>query len=118
MTPEVLNRTHVASWLERYRRAWIDRNAADAGALFTADAIYREHPFRTPFVGREAIQQYWATVTATQTDIDMRYGPAIVSDRRVPVEWWVNLRNGAGPIRAAAQRHVARRRRAGIWPAG
>jgi len=98
MTPEVLNRTHVASWLERYRRAWIDRNAADAGALFTEDAIYREHPFRTPFVGREAIQQYWATVTATQTDIELRYGPAIVSDRRVAVEWWVNLKNGGAPI--------------------
>lgn len=103
MSPEVLTHTHVANWLERYRRAWIERNAAAAGALFTEDAIYREHAFRTPFVGRHAIERYWATLTATQTDIEMRYGPSIASDRRVAVEWWVNLRNGDAPITLAGE---------------
>jgi hypothetical protein len=92
-----------ASWLERYRRAWIERNAADAGELFTEDAIYREQPFQAPFVRREAIQRYWASVTATQSQIEMRYGPLIVGDRCVAVESWVNLRNGSAPITLAGE---------------
>jgi hypothetical protein len=46
MTPEVLHHAPFANWLERYRRAWIERNAADAAELFTEDAIYREQPFQ------------------------------------------------------------------------
>jgi hypothetical protein len=98
MTPDVTDYTRFASWLEKYRRAWIERNAGDAGELFTEDAIYREQPFHEPFVGREAIKRYWASVTATQSDIEMRYGPLIVGDHCVAVEWWVNLRNASAPI--------------------
>ena len=54
-------------WLERYRKAWIERDADLAGSLFTEDAIYREQPFQKPFVGRDAIRQYWDAVTRTQT---------------------------------------------------
>ena len=103
MTPDASDHPHVASWLERYRRAWVGRNAADAGELFAEDAIYREQPFQAPFVGREAIQRYWARVTATQSEIEMRYGPLIVADRRVAVEWWVNLRNAGAPITLAGE---------------
>ena len=103
MTADVPDRAHFANWLERYRRAWIERSVADAGELFTEDAVYREQPFQTPFVGREAIKQYWATVTATQSEIELRYGPLIVGDRRVAVEWWANLRNGGAPITLAGE---------------
>jgi hypothetical protein len=98
MTRDLPDRARFEDWLERYRRAWIERNAAAAGELFTEDAIYREQPFHPPFVGREAIQTYWTTVTAAQSEIEMRYGPLIVGDRRLAVEWWVNLRNGGAPI--------------------
>ena len=103
MTHDVPDHAHFASWLERYRRAWVGRNAADAGELFTEDAIYREQPFQAPFVGREAIERYWASVTATQSEIEMRYGPLIVADGRVAVEWWVNLRNTGAPITLAGE---------------
>ena len=103
MTPEVTNHAGIANWLERYRRAWIDRNAISAGELFTADAVYREQPFQAPFVGRQAIEQYWATVTATQSDIELRYGPLIVSGHQVAVEWWANLRNGGAPVTLAGE---------------
>ena len=58
MTRDVPDHAHFVSWLERYRRAWVGRNAADAGELFTEGAIYREQPFQAPFVGREAIQRW------------------------------------------------------------
>jgi hypothetical protein len=103
MTPDVTDHARIANWLERYRRAWIDRNAISAGELFTADAVYREQPFQAPFVGRQAIRQYWATVTATQTEIELRYGPLIVSGHHVAVEWWANLRNGGAPVTLAGE---------------
>lgn len=92
-----------ASWLERYRQAWIDRNADAAGPLFTEDAVYREQPFQAPFVGRAAICDYWRTVTASQTRVELRYGRAVVDGRRVAVEWWANLETTGGPLTLAGE---------------
>jgi len=92
-----------AEWLERYRRAWIERDADAAGRLFTDDAIYREQPFQPPFVGRVAIQDYWARVTASQTKVELRYGRSIVDGPRLAVEWWANLETADGPLTLAGE---------------
>jgi hypothetical protein len=92
-----------AGWLERYRSAWIERDADAAGLLFTEDAIYREQPFQPPFVGRAAIRDYWSTVTASQTKVELRYGRAIADGRRLAVEWWANLETTAGPMTLAGE---------------
>ena len=90
-------------WLERYRRAWIDRDADAAGALFTEDAIYREQPFEKPHMGRDAIRGYWSTVTRGQSAIELRYGTPVADGRRVAVEWWANLLNDGSPITLAGE---------------
>lgn len=90
-------------WLARYRRAWIERDAAAAGQLFTEDATYREQPFHPPFVGREAIRNYWANVTASQTGVELRYGKSISDGRRLAVEWWANLQTNDGPLTLAGE---------------
>jgi hypothetical protein len=90
-------------WLARYRRAWIERDAAAAGQLFTEDATYREQPFQPPFVGREAIRNYWANVTASQTGVELRYGKSISEGRRLAVEWWANLQTNDGPLTLAGE---------------
>ena len=59
----------LESWLQRYGAAWETRDAAVAGALFTAKATYHEMPFDAPKQGRAAIEEYWRTVTADQRDI-------------------------------------------------
>ncbi|HXH26146.1 MAG TPA: nuclear transport factor 2 family protein [Vicinamibacterales bacterium] len=92
-----------ADWLERYRRAWIDRDADAASLLFTEDATYHEHPFQAPFVGRAAIRDYWARVTATQTSVELRYGKPVVDGNRVAVEWWANLQTIDGPVTLAGE---------------
>lgn len=90
-------------WLERYRRAWTERDADAAAALFTEDAIYREQPFEQPFAGRDAIRHYWSTVTRGQSAIELRYGTPVVEGRRVAVEWWANLLNDGSPITLAGE---------------
>jgi hypothetical protein len=90
-------------WLERYQRAWIERDADAAADLFTEHAIYREQPFEPPFAGREAIRQYWSSVTRTQSDIELRYGTPVVEGRRIAVEWWATLLNGGAPVTLAGE---------------
>ena len=92
-----------ADWLERYRRAWVERNAEAAAALFTEDAIYREQPFEPPFTGRAAIRDYWARVTRTQRDVELRYGQPVVEGARVAVEWWANFVNDGKPVTLAGE---------------
>jgi len=90
-------------WLERYRKAWIERDADLAGSLFTEDAIYREQPFQKPFVGRDAIRQYWHAVTRNQSAIELTYGAPVSAGHRVAVEWWANLLNDGKPITLAGE---------------
>jgi hypothetical protein len=92
-----------ADWLARYRRAWIERDADAASRLFTEDALYREQPFQAPFVGRAAIRDYWARVTASQIRLELRYGQPIVEGRRVAVEWWANLQTSDGLLTLAGE---------------
>lgn len=90
-------------WLDRYRAAWIERDADAAAALFTADAVYREQPFAAPFTGRSAIREYWSTVTRSQSDIDLQYGTPVVAGARVAVEWWTTLLNDGAPLTIAGE---------------
>ena len=90
-------------WLERYRKAWVACDADAAHTLFTEDAVYREHPFQKPFVGRDAIRQYWYTVTRGQSAIELTYGAPVVAGRRVAVEWWANLLKDGNPITLAGE---------------
>lgn len=83
----------IEGWLAGYREAWVRRDPAAAAALFTEDATYQEEPFAEPYVGTDGIAGYWATVTATQGDIEVRYGVPLVVGDRVAVEWWTTLRN-------------------------
>ena len=90
-------------WLARYRRAWVERDAEAAGRLFTEDATYREHPFQAAFVGRAAIRDYWSKVTASQAQVELRYGRSVVDGRRVAVEWWANLQANGAPLTLAGE---------------
>jgi len=92
-----------SGWLERYRRAWIERDADAAGRLFTDDATYREQPFQPAFAGRAAIEDYWRRVTASQTSVELRYGRSIADGPRLAVEWWANLQTTDGPLTLAGE---------------
>jgi uncharacterized protein (TIGR02246 family) len=81
----------VARWIDRYARAWRERDADGVAELFTADATYRSHPLRDPHVGRDAIRAYWDRATKTQSDLDLRFGTPIVQGDRVSVEWWATM---------------------------
>jgi hypothetical protein len=97
------HRAAVARWLEGYRLAWVQRDPDAAAALFTPDAVYLEQAFAPAYIGRDAIRGYWATVTATQSDIELRYGTPVVEGRKAAIEWWANLRNDGADVTLAGE---------------
>lgn len=90
-------------WLDRYRQAWIDRDPDAVAPLFTEDAVYREQPYEEPYRGRAAIREYWATVTATQEDVELVYGTPVSAGSKTAVEWWVTMRNGGADVTLAGE---------------
>lgn len=90
-------------WLDRYRRAWIERDADAAADLFTDDALYREGPFEEPFRGRTAIREYWFTVTRPQSGVELQYGTPVVQGNRVAVEWWASFSKDGAPVTLAGE---------------
>jgi nuclear transport factor 2 (NTF2) superfamily protein len=93
----------VADWLERYRIAWENRDPDAAAALFTEDASYREEPYAQAFQGRAGVHDYWARVTATQSDVVFRYGEPLTQGDRAAAEWWTTMRNGGAEITLAGE---------------
>jgi hypothetical protein len=61
-------------WIERHRRAWETADADEIVDLFTPDASYRSSVFKDPYLGREAIRQYWLRGAGTQREVAVRTG--------------------------------------------
>jgi ketosteroid isomerase-like protein len=108
----------VDEWVEAYRRAWEERDADAAAALFTEDSEYRTQPFLDPYRGQAGVHGYWTQVTATQEEVGVRMGRPFVDGDRVTVEFWTAMTNdgtditlaGALLLRFAADGRCARLR--------
>lgn len=81
----------VEAWIDEYRLAWETADADAVVKLFTDDASYRANIFRDPYVGREAIHEYWRRATASQREVRVQMGRPIVDGDRVAVEWWATM---------------------------
>lgn len=79
-------------WIEGYRIAWETRDPEAAAALFTADSTYRSNIFEAPARGQDGVRQYWAGVTAAQSEVQVRMGSPFVDGKRVTVEFWTNMK--------------------------
>jgi hypothetical protein len=88
----------LATWLEAYAGAWRYGDPDAAAALFTEDASYRSHPLRPAHAGRAAIREYWRSATATQQDVELRFGTPLVSGSLAAVEWWATMLDSGLPI--------------------
>jgi len=84
-------------WLDRLGQAWRNRDPGAAADLFTVDAVYRSHPFRSPLLGRTEIADYWALATTNQSGIEVTFGDPLVDRDRVAVEWWSVMNENGRP---------------------
>lgn len=86
---------HVVNhWLESFGAVWRESDARAAAELHTEGASYRNSPFLdTPYVGKEAIEGFWAAALVGVSDVDFRYGTPVIEGNRVGVEWWTILKS-------------------------
>jgi uncharacterized protein (TIGR02246 family) len=91
----------VEEWVEAYRRAWEERDADAAAAIFTEDSEYRTQPFQEPHRGQDGVRSYWQEVTATQDDVEVRMGRPFVDGDRVVVEFWTTMLNAGAEVTLA-----------------
>jgi nuclear transport factor 2 (NTF2) superfamily protein len=85
-------------WIAGYRSAWEERDPAAAASLFSSDSTYRSNIFEEPYRGQDGVRQYWATVTASQSEVQVRMGRPFVDGDRVGVEFWTNMRVAGDPV--------------------
>jgi ketosteroid isomerase-like protein len=92
-----MNRPTVEAWLDRYVEAWKNYDRAAIADLFSADAVYRFHPYddgADVVRGRDAIVRSWMEPDGDQSGrdepgtYDAHYEPyAVDGDRVVAVGW-------------------------------
>jgi ketosteroid isomerase-like protein len=54
-----MDREHLAGWIAAYERAWRTSGTQALATIFTAEATYRQGPYREPVVGLPAIARMW-----------------------------------------------------------
>jgi len=92
-----MDRSTVEAWLARYVEAWKSYDRAAIADLFSADAVYRFHPYDDDgdvVHGRDAIVRSWIEPDGDQSGrdepgtYDAQYEPyAVDGDRVVAVGW-------------------------------
>jgi hypothetical protein len=54
-----MDREHVMGWIAAYERAWRTPGTEALATIFTAEATYRQGPYREPVIGLPAIARMW-----------------------------------------------------------
>ncbi len=73
--------------MERYKRAWEEKNPDLAAELFADDIEYPETPFGPPACGRDGLKRYWTEAIADQTDIRFSWTNMFLEGDRGALEW-------------------------------
>lgn len=102
-----LKDSDVKKFLANYKKAWETRDAELAASLFTRDARYRQNPFGSAIVGREAIHDYWASATGRQEDIRFSVEAFVHSGYMVAAEWTCSYRDASGERKELAGMFLA-----------
>ena len=82
----------VNRWIRNYAKAWRVKDAKTISSLFTEDALYHSHPFRTVTEGRKNILEYTLGALDVGQVYEVRFGKPIVEGSRAAVEYWTTMK--------------------------
>jgi hypothetical protein len=85
--PAKRDHDRLDSWLQRFARAWEERDPDGAAALFSEHGSYRETPFDEPLRGAEAIRAYWTNLPPARSDIRFAYELLAVTEQWGIAHW-------------------------------
>jgi hypothetical protein len=81
---EAAARAWVAGWTE----GWGTADAEKIASLYSADAVYRSHPFRDP---ETSAGDYARRAFSDEELVECRFGEPVVDRDRAAVEYWAIL---------------------------
>lgn len=73
--------------MERYKRAWEERDPDKAMALYREDAEMRMDPFEDPIQGSNALRAFWNDVAASQANVEFDAERVWVAGQTVLSSW-------------------------------
>ena len=79
--------------IERSRRPFETADADEVVDLFTPGAFCQSSVFCEPYVGSDAIRQYWQGGAGTQRAVTVRMERPVIIDARVAAEWRTTMTN-------------------------
>jgi hypothetical protein len=82
-----LDKRALTGWLERYGKAWEERDTSAVIELFHSDALYYRSPFEIPKMGTEGIERFWTEAKFTQRRGPFRSRILSVTGNQ-NVAWW------------------------------
>ena len=97
-----MTRDDVQAWLDRYIAAWKTYDPDQIGALFSADAEYRYHPWDAPVVGRPEIVLSWVEPEGPNSSRDApgtyeaHYEPFVVEGEDAVAIGWTTYLGASG----------------------
>ena len=97
----MLTHDQVAEWADAYRRAWETADAGAVSGLFSESSSYRSNIYEEPYMNRAGVREYWSSVTAAQTDVDVRTGEPVVMEQKATVEFWTTMSVDGQPVTLA-----------------
>jgi len=93
----------LTEWLDAYGKAWEERDAEAAAALFTEDAVYQWGPFGRKLRGRIMIREAWAEALEDQQNVSFGYEVLSAGARRGMVRWWASADHPGRKVRERAE---------------
>jgi SnoaL-like protein len=94
-------RPAVNRWIRKYSKAWLSRDAKAIGSLFTEDATYHSHPFRSVNQGRKSILEYTLGALDVVEVYEARFGKPVVEGSRAAVEYWTTMKEKLNDVTLA-----------------
>ena len=82
-----LTMAQLTEWLDAYGEAWESRDPDKAAGLFAENSSYQVTPYEEAHMGQAGVHQYWAGVTANQTNIKFEYRPLSITDNMGIAHW-------------------------------
>ena len=85
--------------LAAYKRAWEGRDVDGVMELYAPGAEHRDHPFREPIVGDNAIRAMWNDIATNERDIEFDAEGIWVSGATVLASWHAAYTDGTNADR-------------------
>ena len=96
-----MDETTFAAWAGRLGRAWEQRDARAAAALFSADVEYSTDPFAPPLRGRAAVRAYWEDELSRHEQVRCAFTVVGLAGETGVAHWHTTLSRPGGGARVA-----------------